>query len=253
MPYPFSSNVAAGQQTQASQYNNLRKDALFLGAEPANSASLGAFLGSIAFNVRIHYLATNRLRIPYDSQNPASIVINGNMLVQQANIDLPAGEFSGAAAVWYIFANRSDAFTFFSLSVNTSPVPAPTQRLIGEVFWNGTNLAPSSIRSYVSGSDWRAPAYDSGWYAVAHNQTYVKAHGLGQLPREVAVYWSSTADESQTIGLAFAFLQDSGPCSPAYWDKVNIYTKTGTNSSYGVQHCMQAKSGTGYYRILAWV
>ena len=61
MPYPFSSNVAAGQQTQASQYNNLRKDALFLGAEPANSASLGAFLGSIAFNVR-NQSAANSIR-----------------------------------------------------------------------------------------------------------------------------------------------------------------------------------------------
>ena len=67
MPYPFSSNVAAGQQTQASQYNNLRKDALFLGAEPANSASLGAFLGSIAFTV-----PETELKIFADTNPPAS-------------------------------------------------------------------------------------------------------------------------------------------------------------------------------------
>ena len=253
MPYPNSSPVAPGQQTQASQYNNLRKDAVYLGAETANSVSLGTFLSSLAFNVRVNYLAPNKLRVPYDSQNPASLVINGNMLVAQANIDLPANEFSGGAAVWYIFANRADAVSSFSLSVNTSPVPNPTQRLIGEVFWNGTNLAPQSIRSYLSGGDVRQPAYDSGWFAVTYNTTYNKAHGLGQLPREVATYWSSVADESNTVGPALPFLNNVGPVSPCYWDKVNIYCKTGESSSYGVLNSMQGKSGSGYFRVLAWV
>ena len=252
MSYPNSSDVASGQPTAAAHYNNLRKDAVYLGNVSADSVNLSQFLQSFVLNMTIEYLATARLRVPYDSQKPATVMISGCMLVQTANIDLPSSSFSGAAAVWYIFANRTPGITSFTLSVNTSAVPAADQRLIGECYWNGTAIAPLSIRSYSQGGDIRLPAYDSGWFSVTYNTTYAKAHGLGQFPRECILYYSSTPDFSTTSGLVIG-LSASGSAQCLYWDATNVYAKTNVSSTGGVQYSTQGSAGSGYYRILAWV
>ncbi len=139
MSYPNSSDVAAGQPTASAHYNNLRKDAVYMGNVSADSVNLGAFLQSFVLNMHISYLATDRLRIAFDSQKPACVMISGCMLVQTADVDLAAGSFSGAAATWYVFANRAAGVTSFTLTVNSSAVPAADQRLIGEVYWDGTS------------------------------------------------------------------------------------------------------------------
>jgi hypothetical protein len=105
MTYPESSDVSAGQPTASAHYNNLRKDAVYLGLTNAQVTSLGNFLATFVQNIKLEYLATNRIRVAYDSFNPARIMINGYMLYQTAAIDSAIGMFSGAAATWYIFAN----------------------------------------------------------------------------------------------------------------------------------------------------
>ena len=119
MPYPNSSDVASGQPTAAAHYNNLRKDAVYLGNVSADSVNLATFLQSFVLNMNIEYLAVARLRVPFDSQKPASVMISGCMLVQTANIDLPAAQFSGGAAVWYICANRAPGVTSFTQTART--------------------------------------------------------------------------------------------------------------------------------------
>lgn len=252
MSYPNSSDVASGQPTAAAHYNNLRKDSVFLGNESADSVNLGAFLQSFVLNMRIEYLATDRLRIPYDSQKPACVMISGCMLVQTANVDLAAGAFSGVAATWYIFAVRAAGVTSFTLAVNSSPSPAADQRLIGEVYWDGTHLAAYTIYSYPEGGDILAPDYDSGWFAVAYNNVYNKAHGLGAYPRLVLVVWGIITDFFQYWHVVRTVGHSSGTYSGISFDFYNVVCKTGGTAASGCLMNVGTVSGAGNYRVFAW-
>ena len=151
--YPSSAIVADAQPTGYRIFNKLRSDALYAGAgqvEPADviqSVTLGAMLDRYIRSVRPEYLATNRIRIPHNSIRPPALVINGYMLKATTNVDLPASQFSGVAARWYIFANRAAGSTTFTLTVNTSATEAADQRRIGEVYWDGTDLDQGSPKA----------------------------------------------------------------------------------------------------------
>ena len=176
MTYPNSSDVSAGQPTASAHYNNLRKDALYYGQASTDSLLPGVFHARFVDNLTIEYLATNRLRGSYVSYKPVSMMISGCMLKATADVDLTAGLFSGGAATWYIFAVRSTGSTTFTLAVNTSPIEAADQRLIGEVYFDGTNIgAPTCYFAFTGLPD---ADYDSGWFACAYNNTYTKAHSL---------------------------------------------------------------------------
>jgi hypothetical protein len=66
-------------------------------------------------------------------------------------VDLPANSFSGGAADWYIFANRTQGSPAFTLSVNTSASEGADQRLIGVCHWDGAALDSTSIQTYADG------------------------------------------------------------------------------------------------------
>lgn len=146
--YPSSLDVSAGQPTSYLQYNRLRADAIRLGALPADAISIGQFLARFTSGIQINYLATNRLRIPYDSRFPATLMINGYMCQALDHVDLTSNSFSGGAADWYIFANRMQGATTFTISVNTSATEGPDQRLLGVCRWDGTALDATSIQMY---------------------------------------------------------------------------------------------------------
>ena len=141
MSYPLSSPVSAGQPTQASHYNDLRTDATRLGQPNADSVDLATFFKRYAQAIVVTYLATDRIRVPYNAAMPPTIMVNGYMLQANANVDLPAGLFSGAAQLWYIFAVRTPGSSTFTLSVNTSPIETTDQRLIGSAQWDGTKIS----------------------------------------------------------------------------------------------------------------
>ena len=251
MPYPNSSDVSAGQPTASAHYNNLRKDALYLGNISADSISLGKLLSTYILNVKIEYLATNRLRVPYVTTAPASLVIEGCMLQQTDNVDLSSGEFSGAAATWYIFAVRSASSTSFTLSVNTSPTPATGQRLIGQVYWNGTALAQSSIITYSS-LRMPDPDYDSGWFAVVYNTTYTKTHNLGSIPRLWMLFHNTTADGSNQWCLVGNVGPTTAPRVTISSTTTAFTAQTGNDANNGTLLHLFGNSSGGYYRILAW-
>lgn len=254
MSYPNSSDVASGQPTASSHYNNLRKDAVYLGNVAADSVNLSSFLQSFVLNMNIDYLAENRLRIPYDSQAPATIMISGCMLLQTANIDLAASSFSGAAATWYIFANRAAGVTSFTLSVNTSPVPAADQRLIGEVYWDGTNLSQGSIFSYSRSDDALAPDYDSGWFAVTTATWYGKTHGLGKRPRFVICEHGTAVSDTNAVSHLVVVGNTASPYILGYpiYDVTTIGGSTGTSTSSGTLASSSGSSAAGYHRYKAW-
>lgn len=153
MTYPLSADVTAGQPTAASHYNNLRADTLRLGQALADSANLGDMLARWeAANLTITILGTDRLRVPCSSIAPVSLIVNGFILRSAVNVDLSAGgKPSGAAATWYVFANRTAGASTFTITVNSSPAEGIDQRLIGSFYWDGSAIQSPTIRTVFAG------------------------------------------------------------------------------------------------------
>ena len=255
MTYPNSSQVTAGQPTAASDYNNLRGDALFLGNNLADSLPLGTYLRRHVENFTIQIYSTTRLRVPYSVNAPATIMINGYMLQAAADVTLAAGLISGGAATWYIFAQRNAGSTTFTLSVNTSAVEPTDQRLVGECYFDGSSI--TTVTCYFTPSTQLNTAdFDSGWFAVAAGQTYAKAHGLGQMPRLTVVLWSSNANGASPnvpASVVISATPAQGTYSPLYISNTNCTIVTGTGTSGACTLAsMNYQSSAGYYRILAW-
>lgn len=252
MTYPLSSEVSAGQPTAAAQYNNLRLDALTLGQPVTDAVKLQTFLRKYISGMKIQYLAANRLRVPYDPNNPPTIMINGCMLQATDNVDLPAGQFSGAAALYYVFANRSAGSSSFTLSVNTSATETADQRVIGTACWDGSSV--TTVTSYSYNPSGLAPAdYDSGWFACAYNNTYTKAHSLGTTPRLVTLLHNTAADGSAESVAVHVARQDAAIYEAVLgYDSINITVTAAANNAGGTIFSTRRQSASGYYRILAW-
>jgi hypothetical protein len=248
MTYPESSDVSSGQPTLAAHYNNLRKDAIRLGKEPADAMHVGEGLKRYQSGITISYLATNRLRVPFITTNPATLMINGFMLQATANVDLPSSSFSGGAATWYIFAIRTAGSQTFTLGVNTSASEGTDQRIIGECYYDGANVI--SIKDYFRGALGDAD-YDSGWFACAYNNTYTKAHGLAVYPRLVTVEHSANASGTGEI-VQILVNSASAVMSSVGYDGVNVYVTTANNATNGVVFSTRRASAGGYMRIRAW-
>ena len=254
MTYPLSSEVTSGQPTRVTDYNNLRRDALMLSNADVDSQNLAGFLNRHFEHMSIIYLATNRLRVPHQINQPPTLMINGYMLQASANVDLPSSQFTGVACTWYIFAVRSAGSKTFTLAVNTAAAEATDQRLIGECYWDGSNIDQSSIKCYflpvlpLSTAD-----YDSGWFGVTYNTTYTKAHSLGARPRLIQVYFCSSSTGTG-IWILVSVVNNNGLVSNiGSSDASNIYLITGTSSSYAAVVCSTSMTAiSGYYRVLAW-
>jgi hypothetical protein len=152
MTYPESAIVAAGDATLASHYNNLRADAVLLGKAAADAVSLGTLLERYITRLEVERLDTTKIRVPASATAPVSLLIDGYPCQAVANVDLAAGEVpAGGANAYYIFANRADDSTTFTLTVSTSTTEAANQRRIGRFYWNGTKIIKDSVRSEFAG------------------------------------------------------------------------------------------------------
>lgn len=254
MTYPLSNPVTAGQPTAADHYNNLRKDALFLGNDAADSLALGSFFARHAENIQIEKLSATRVRIPYVTSGPAALVVNGYLLKATGNVDLPSGLISGSAALWYIFAQRSAGSTAFTLTANTTATEAPDSRIIGEVYFNGTSI--TYIQAYVGNQrKFPEPDYDSGWFAVSVGAVYTLAHNIGAIPSHVTLLWSASSAGTSVVSVHLVASQS--PFS-AYFDPIGLdatYITARTGSSTAVSSTclyMGSPSASGYWRILAY-
>jgi len=152
MSYPESANVSAGDATLATHYNNLRADAVHLGQVAADSVDLGTLLERYESRLAIERLDTNKLRIVASAVAPVSLLIDGYLCQAVANVDLDAGEVpSGAANVFYIFANRTDSSTTFTLTVSLTSTEDTNKRRIGRFYWDGSKIIKDSVRSELAG------------------------------------------------------------------------------------------------------
>lgn len=244
MAYPLSSPVSASQPTAYQHYNNLRLDALHLGQSNLDSVTLGSALCALHSGVNLIYLATDRVRVPYDPINPPVLYIDGYLCKATANVDLAASSFSGVQALWYIFANRSPGVTSFTLSVNTSAVPAANQRLIGQVWWNGTHLIQTTLwcyfhRSLLPGASMvrttnlsipNTTATAMTFDADCDNPSYRDPSGAtgfmvtwgGYYHLSCRVVWASAANGSRRVYFNDVF------CTNPYFNSECIVTSTST-------------------------
>ena len=250
MTYPTSSDVAGGQPTLAAHYNNLRKDAVYLGNISTESINLASFLAGVVTGLKLEYLATNRVKVPHVAAAPATLMIDGYLLQSYADVELPAGAFSGAAATWYVFAVRASTSTF-TLSVSTSSAVIPGTRLIGQCYWDGSNILAGSVYSYFQ-HELPAADYDSGYFAVTYNTTYAKTHNIKTLPSVVVLLHCTSATGAAVHSVVGNVGPTSGIRVPIYYDTLTITCETGNDATNGTLLGRPSNSGGGYYRILAW-
>ena len=152
MSYPESANVSAGDATLASHYNNLRADGVYLGQVAADSVPLGTLLERYESRLEVERLETTKIRVPASASAPVSLLIDGYLCQAVADVDLDPGEVpAGAAAAYYIFANRADDGTTFTLTVNTSNTESADQRRIGRFYWDGSAIVKDSVRTEHAG------------------------------------------------------------------------------------------------------
>ena len=139
MTYPKSSDVVAGQPTAAAHYNNLRADAIWLGASPSDAVSLAALLSGYEDNLHLEEISGNRIRIPASGDQPVCLMIDGLPVMSTESVDLPTGNApSGESSTYYVFAVRTAGNTGFTLEINTSSGAGEGKRLIGRFDWNGS-------------------------------------------------------------------------------------------------------------------
>lgn len=107
---------------------------------------------------------------------------------------------------------------------------------------------------YISTAGLPDADYDSGWFAVAYNNSYTKTHNLGVKPRIVVLQWNGYADGSGNTYLVYETVASDFSRAGAgiRWDNNNFYISTNTSSTSGTIITVDLGSGGGYYRILAW-
>ncbi len=151
MSYPNSSAVTAGGATLASQYNNLRSDALYLGQAAADAVPLANLLENYQTRLKLARSGTTLITISADADTPVSLMVDGFMVQTTSNVTLAAGSApAGVAAAYYVFANRAAGSTTFTLSVSTSPTELANQRRIGRFYWDGTKIIKDSVRTELA-------------------------------------------------------------------------------------------------------
>jgi hypothetical protein len=150
MSYPKSTAVVSGQPTAAAHYNDLRADALWLGAAQEDAVSLGQLLAGYEDHLRLEVISGNRIRVPVDLNQPVCLMVDGVPLMAATAVDLPTGSApSGEAAPYYVFAVRSAGSSSFTLEINTSSGVSTGKRLIGRFDWNGSIQNLQTLRQQV--------------------------------------------------------------------------------------------------------
>lgn len=255
MTYPLSSEVSAGQPTYASQYNNLRQDALAFGQDYSDSLKIGEFLSGYAANLTLSLSGTTRLKISYDVSRPPIIVIGHCMLLRTSTVYTPADGFTGLpAGDYYIVAHRTAGSTTFTIDVETAALNSDTDRTIGVATWDGTAI--EYWTSYFGENlGMPEPNWESAWFAVTTGTAYTKSHSLGVVPRMVQIVHSTSATGASEQITGFNMkLSGANTFYAGYGiNTTTVVIETSTDASGGTCYSTRRVSAAGYYKIYAWL
>ncbi len=146
MSYPLSSPVVAGDATEASQYNNLRKDALYLGGDPAGSGNLLQLLYGSIGTINLLLETDAKIRLSASAAEPCGLMIGGGIfsMTEDQTVTLNA-MLMPAAGRYYLYAIGQNDGTFI-MEAGDNDIPA-NGRMIGTFLWDGTGVIPGSLHN----------------------------------------------------------------------------------------------------------
>ena len=150
--YPTSCPVVPGQATEADQYNFLRNDALFFGAEAGTSGSLRDLLFQETGAVRLSRASKTSLRLEASGDAPCAMMIGGNIfsVSEDLLVNLTADRFPDPGRYFLYAAGNGDGS--FTLTAGGSSSPSGSRR-VGNFLWSGTGVIPGTVYSL---SEWEA-------------------------------------------------------------------------------------------------
>lgn len=148
MTYPLSSAVSVGDPTEASQYNNLRSDALFLGNDPETSGNMAQLLCAGVGSVRLSRSSLTEITLTASETVPCAVVIGGKIYTVTEDLTLTVSDLETIVhGRYYIHAVSEDDGTF-SLSYSYySNTPPDGSRVIGTFLWDGEGIIPDTVRN----------------------------------------------------------------------------------------------------------
>ena len=146
MNYPLSSDVQTGQTTLASQYNNLRADALHLGGSAADTATLQQLLMNYQ-SVESLTASGAVITLNASAEHPCSLMISGQPAVntEAVTLQLSAITFPQSAILWLFAVKSADAIGF-SLTARVSETGMAGECCIGCFLWDAERLLVQSLQ-----------------------------------------------------------------------------------------------------------
>ena len=146
MTFPLSSAVNVGDATEASQYNNLRKDALYLGNDPAASGNLLQLLYQSMGPVSLTRISATAIRLNASADEPCALVIGGVICVATSDLTVLLSSVTlQTAGRYYVYAVGQSNGSF-TLSAANQNAPA-NSRKIGTFLWDGTGIIPGTLHN----------------------------------------------------------------------------------------------------------
>lgn len=151
MTYPLSNDVTAGETTLASQYNNLRADAIRFGGQEGQAATIQELLLQHVSEIQLSGSETT-LTLTASATKPCAVMIDGlpTVIKTTQTLEIHASEFTVPAILW-VFAVKSLNSTAFSISISASSVEEAGKKLIGSCYWNGKKIVSHSVMDVTSG------------------------------------------------------------------------------------------------------
>ena len=144
MSFPLSNFVEVGDPTEASQYNNLRKDALFLGSDPDASGNLLQLLYQKTGSIRLARTSGAVITLSASPDAPAAVMIGGVIHAVETDLTLSlAAEELQTAGRYGIYAVGSGSG--FTLAAGTYG-PADSRK-IGSFMWSGSGIVPGTLKN----------------------------------------------------------------------------------------------------------
>lgn len=175
MAYPLSSDVRAGETTLASQYNNLRADAIRLGGDPADTATLQQLLATYASYLKFS-VSGNKIILAASSENPCSIMIAGRpaTIMESINLTISPQEFPQSAEIW-LFAHKNPLNPGFEMIARLSDNGAADETCIAHCIWDAGRQQIGDLYNlfeYQITQKWLRPEICQGHLTLASNNPF---------------------------------------------------------------------------------
>lgn len=145
MSFPLSQPVNVGDPTEASQYNNLRMDALYLGGDPAASGSLLQLLYQSMGSISLTRVSGTTIRLNAAAAAPCALMIGGTICAVTSDLTLTLTNTALPAAGRYNLYAVAQSDGTFILDAGTETPTAG--RMIGTFLWDGSGVIPGTLHN----------------------------------------------------------------------------------------------------------